>query len=59
MRCLLLSLAFGVAIAIVVVAGAALAFASGTFFVLAWSTVVGVGAVADTECLPSAGGCIR
>ncbi len=45
MRCLLLSLALGVAIAIAVVADSALAFASATFFVLALSTVVGVGAV--------------
>ncbi len=58
-RCVLLSLTFGVAIAIVVVAGSALAFASATFFVLAWSTVVGVRAVVDAESLPSATGCIR
>ncbi len=59
LRCLVVFLAFEVAIAIVVVAGSALAFASSTFFVLALSTVVGVGAVVDAESLPSSTGCIR
>ncbi len=58
LRCLLVSLAFGVAILPAVVAGSALAFAPATFFVLAFSTVVGVGAVADAERLPATAGCI-
>jgi hypothetical protein len=64
LRCLLLSLAFRVAVLAVAVlvlafAGFAFAFSSATFFVLSLSTVARVGVVADAERFPAAAGRIR